>query len=389
MKLSPEEKILCEDITYKLSQPLTEISASELKDTLLNVKKNWRNWSLGVLTSLMMNPTNAQAIQTYLPKTYTEIQSTISWGDSKTIDFSQNFNSGQTSLNNSPELVKNIQDIKDYISGKKLSKYKIKIIASESQVPNQSPYKTPGSLAAARAAVIKNIVNKLGLDNVEIINQIGNTPYKSGDNPNDSKFKKDQFVKLEISINTKEICNFSDFSKGGTSGDASNDYITYEEDIDGIGNLELKTGSIPDRIVITDSKGNITNDSGYITTEDHKYSNYNLVPLYILELTKVRLSKNLSVSGSKIRTIKVSSFQELLNSLLVDPSQYKPDKLKETGLALSELKKLFDSGVHEFVLYDKVNNPYRMEFNSSKGDTTIKIFSPVSQTGFQIKGSCK
>lgn len=389
MKLNEQEELLYNKITYNLSGSINEISQDDLKNTLLNVKNNWKNWSVGMLSSLILNPTNAEAINKYLPQTYKEIKSVVD-GNAKTIDFSKNFSSGQTSLENSPELIQNIQELKNYIKNKKLSKYKIKIIASESQVPNQSPYKNPGSLAAARASVIKNIVNKLGLDNIEIITQIGNTPYKSGiDNPKDVKYENDQFVKLEISINTKDICNFQDFKKGGGVGTESNDYITYEEDISGDGYIELKTGSIPDRIIILDSEGKITKDSGFITTENHNYPEWNYVPLYIFQLTKVYNDKNSSVSGSKIKTIKVNTFEDLLNHMLIKPNSYKSNKFKETGLAVNELQKLFDSGVREFVLYDKVPSPYKMVFEESKNDVSIRVYSPVSQTGFELKGSCK
>lgn len=389
--MNEQEELLYNEIIYKLSQPLNEVSKDDLKDTLLNIKRNWNNWSIAMLSSLILNPNTANAINHYLPSTYKEIKAKVDGKeDNLKIDFSENFSSGATTLNNSSKLIQNIQDIKDYIKGKKLSKYKIKIIASESQVPNQSPYRNPGSLAAARASVIKNIVNKLGLNNVDIITQIGNTPYKSGvDNPGDDKFRKEQFVKLEISIDTKEICNFQDFRKGGGVGNSSNDYITYEEDISGDGLIELKTGSIPDRIVITDSNGNITKDSGFITTQDHNYNEWNLVPLYVLQLTKVYKTKNISVSGSNIKIIKVNSFDDLLNTLLITPNSYKPNKLKEIGLAVNELKNLFDSGTREFVLYEKVSSPHKISFEESKDDSSIIVYSPVSQTGFELKGSCK
>lgn len=392
MNLSKQEQLLYNDIVSKLSSQLNEASVSDIKDTLLNIKKNWRNYSFALLTALMLNPSTSSAMSKYIPTTYKEISNVVNRDKekgTKTIDFSQNFTSGKTTLENSPELIKSLQDLKAWSKDKKLTKYKVKIYASESQVPNQSPYRTPGSLARARAKVIEDLLNKLGFPNIEIETQIGKTPYKQGDDPNDKRFQQEQSVRLEIILNTKEICGLKQFSGGNIQGSESNNYITYEEEISGNGDIKLKTGSIPDRIVIKDESGKINFDSGYITTEKHKYPEWKYVPLYVKQLTQLNIKKNESVQGEKIMKIKVNSFEQLLNHLLVTPDSYKPNKFKETGLAIQELKQMFDSGVREFVLYSLSSNPTIIPFNESNGDSTIIVYSPVEQTGFELIGSCK
>ncbi len=389
MNLSKQEQLLYNDIVSKLSSQLNEASVSDVKDTLLSIKKNWRNYSFALLTALMLNPSTSSAMSKYIPTTYKEISNVVNKDKekgNKTIDFSQNFTSGKTTLENSPELIKSLQDLKNWSKDKKLTKYKVKISASESQVPNQSPYRTPGSLARARAKVIEDLLNKLGFQNIEIETQIGKTPYKQGDNPNDKRFQQEQSVRLEIILNTKEICGLKQFSGGNIQGSESNNYITYEEEISGVGDIKLKTGSIPDRIVIKDEDGKINFDSGYITTEKHKYPEWKYVPLYVKQLTQLNIKKNESVQGEKIMKIKVNSFEQLLNHLLITPDSYEPNKFKETGLAIQELKQMFDSGVREFVLY---SNPTIIPFNENNGDSTIIVYSPVEQTGFELLGSCK
>jgi len=141
MNLSPQEKILYDDIISSLS--LNE--ASSLKDTLNNINRNWRKWSIPLLTSLMMNPTSAQAIKQYLPNTARAINSEIS-AKKTTIpkstpqspntiqqyNFSDNFSSGKSSLENSPNFMSTLKELKKWILGKDLSKFRVRINSYES-----------------------------------------------------------------------------------------------------------------------------------------------------------------------------------------------------------------------------------------------------------------
>ena len=398
MNLSPQEKILYDDIISSLS--LNE--ASSLKDTLENINRNWRKWSIPLLTSLMMNPSSAQAIKQYLPNTARAINSEIS-AKKTTIskstpqspntiqqyNFSDNFSSGKSSLENSPNFISTLKELKKWMSGKDLSKFRVRINSSESQVPNQTPFKTPGSLARARALSLQTVLSKLGFDKIEINNSIGNTPYKPGDNKDDPKFTNEQFVNMEILVNTESICQLEDFPGDGVTGYESSNFITYDNYVSDSGYIILDTGSIPDRLVISNIKGKITKDTGYITTKESPYSDWKYVPLYVSKLTSL-YNKNKAVSGSKIKIIRANSYEELIKQLLNDPNnpQY-GTKNREIYEGLDELKKQIKSGVREFVIYDKVDGPYKQLFSDKDGDIHVQVHSPLGQTGFNLKGFCK
>ena len=49
-------------------------------------------------------------------------------------------------------------------------------------------------------------------------------------------------------------------------GVESKNYVTFDEYLSGKGKIEISTGTIPDRVVVLDTNGNIKQDTGYITT---------------------------------------------------------------------------------------------------------------------------
>ena len=60
----------------------------------------------------------------------------------------------------------------------------------------------------------------------------------------------------------------------------------------------------------------------------------------------------------------------------------------EIGPALAQLKKMVESGVKEFVIYDNMGSG-TVKFSESSGDLEATVYSPVGKTGYQLKGNCK
>ena len=88
----------------------------------------------------------------------------------------------------------NIDDIKSWTKGKNLNNFKIVVTAGESQVPNPQGFEKKGSLAEARAKVVRDLVKNLGIDKIDIVTKVGDTPYKKGNDVNDPKFKATSFL---------------------------------------------------------------------------------------------------------------------------------------------------------------------------------------------------
>jgi hypothetical protein len=135
------------------------------------------------------------------------------------VNFGTAFSSGRYLIKGETEkiLVDKLEEIGKYIAKNPSSNYTIKIISSESQVPNFDAEKPgrvkldTGELAQKRATVlnaaIKEFTNNLkqqgvlqGNVNIEIAPVlIGKEKFTSGvDNKDDSKYTKDQFVKAEV-----------------------------------------------------------------------------------------------------------------------------------------------------------------------------------------------
>jgi hypothetical protein len=115
-----------------------------------------------------------------------------------------NFESGQHQL--PPEEQQNIDRVISQVKDLVNQNYKIvdiTIESSESQVPNNSPFEEPGSLAEARAKAVKDELAKRLPEYVNQINtvlKIGPTEYDKdkGDNPGDDKYKREQYVRAVI-----------------------------------------------------------------------------------------------------------------------------------------------------------------------------------------------
>jgi hypothetical protein len=322
------------------------------------------------------------------------------------------------------ELVKNKlielkPEIEEFIKKNGAKKFVVNITSGESRVTNPKSFGPEGSLALARANSVKKYFQEIFPDLIKsgvlIIKTpksvsdviIGKTPYNkaAGDNKNPElirKYKSEQFVNFDIQASgniksdedttvVKNLCTL-DINMDKGQGNPKNNYITSNEKLQGEGNIELNTGQIPDRTIILDKKNNLLKDFGYFTTQEHENQYFKYIPLYVYQLTK--LNGDVSVSGNKLITTKVKSFNELINQLLKTPSvipsqnQMIKSGQKELYEGYENLKLLFDKGVRTFVLYEILNEPLIIPFSTKKGDYNVVVYSPVGQTGYNIKGMC-
>jgi len=124
-----------------------------------------------------------------------------------TIPIGGTFASGVAEISDTSRIDAIIPQIEEYIRQfPKNTKITLSIDAGESQVPNQEPYKTPGSLAFARAKSLRSVLeNKLAkykniLDfGVKPNVTIGKTPWDPAKGAKDPDYTKEQFVNVVIS----------------------------------------------------------------------------------------------------------------------------------------------------------------------------------------------
>jgi len=131
-----------------------------------------------------------------------------------TIDFETAFPSGQ--YNFTPKYMNVVNDsvtkISDYIKGKNLKDFKLVITPGESQVPNPKGFEQKGSLAMKRAEVLKKYLETslppiLNMSpQIEISAPvIGTTKWDDRLGKDNDVYKKEQFVKVSVVLNTKSI----------------------------------------------------------------------------------------------------------------------------------------------------------------------------------------
>jgi hypothetical protein len=389
-KLSPEELALYKQLNAEVGG-LNEAGTRSVLRTIIN---NWKNYSTAMLMAIMMNSNMANAINRYSPDTYNAIKTEVSKDTVKgtpgqrvasSVTVSQTFSSGKADVDEKA-LQEKVAEIQKWIKDNNGRKFKLVITAGESQVTNQSGYGKKGSLAQFRADEVKRFLSRSVDAPIETKTKVGKTPYKKGqDDPQDPKYQAEQFITVDIVVDAESVCNFNP-NQPGTQGTAANGYITFNDYISGEGTVDITPGQIPDRLTIVDANGNVKADTGYITTEKSKYSaNWKYVPAYVLELTKVYLTKAKAVSGSKIKTIRVKDYEDLKAQLSTRPDASMIGD--EIGPALAQLKKMVESGVKEFVIYDNMASG-TVNFNESSGDLKAIVYSPVGSTGYQLKGNC-
>ena len=308
--------------------------------------------------------------------------------------------------------------IEEFIKNSGGKNFVINISAGESNVTNPKGFEEKGSLALARANSVKKyfeeifpdlikngtLVIKTPKDVSEVV--IGKTSYDKtkGDNKNPEKiklYKQEQFVTFDIQgtgeitdVDSQDICQWKGKKIEAGQGEEKFDYVLTDEKLFGNGNIIFDTGTIPDRLVIVDRGNVVTQDTGYVTTREHKYTDFKWVPLYVYQLTLINLKNGVSVSGNKIVKITANSYEELLQQLLVDPKKIKTFKLggEEVEYALKDLERLCKKNVTEFVVYTKQQGPVNLNFNSSSGESEVKVYSPIGtdtiKTGYSVMAKC-
>ena len=303
--------------------------------------------------------------------------------------------------------------IEEFIKNSGGKNFVVNISAGESNVTNPKGFEEKGSLALARANSVKQYFQELFPDLIkngtlvikspvnvsEVI--IGKTPYDKtkGDNKNPEKiklYKQEQFVTFDIQgsgevENIKSICDWSATITGKT-GDAGKNFISANDKLQGKGLLTFDTGSIPDRMIVKNKKGVIVQDTGYVATTPHQYGDFKYVPLYVAELTK--LYKTVAVSGNKIVTIPVKSFDDLMKQILnsgvaIPETQQLIDMSQsEVYNGVEQLRKLYRKGVKEFVIYNISPTSIITPFDNKTGDSEVIVYSPVGKTGYTLTGKC-
>lgn len=309
------------------------------------------------------------------------------------INLTNSFESGKYEVNQA-EVMGKLNSLKDFLSKHTNTKYRIKITASESQVPNQNGLKT-GQLAKMRSNVMEKIVNEYLKGNnidvsIEKATNVGDVPW-DGHNKDDRKYTKDQFVKLEVFLegeNGSAPCEISFDKDDGSSSSEKHGFISFEQKLGQSGTMTITPGSIPDRMVIT-KDGNVVADTGYFVDKAHSYGEWNLVPLYVAELTEIANRNSGMAAVSGLKDVKsFNSFDELIGSLVKKKYDYSKDSRNEIKNGILKLKQLWDSGQREFVLYSMKKGT--LDYNVSHGDDAkVTVYSPIGKTGFGIHGNCK
>jgi len=140
-----------------------------------------------------------------------------------TIPIGGTFASGVAEISDTSRIDAIIPQIEEYIRQfPKNTKITLSIDAGESQVPNQEPYKTPGSLAFARAKSLRSVLeNKLAkykniLDfGVKPNVTIGKTPWDPAKGAKDPDYTKEQFVNVVIKPSGEKPNKPVPFCNGG------------------------------------------------------------------------------------------------------------------------------------------------------------------------------
>jgi len=130
-----------------------------------------------------------------------------------TVDFGNTFESGQYKFNPAyqKKVTDNVQKISNYIKTNNLKDYKIVITPSESQVPNQDPFREPKSLADARGKYLKTQLETLltpllnSAPNIEVSpSLLGDVPWDTAKGKDNEEYKKDQFVRVSVVLVPKK-----------------------------------------------------------------------------------------------------------------------------------------------------------------------------------------
>ena len=340
------------------------------------------------------------------------------------IDFTSNFKSGEYKLSSSDlqKMTDKLEQIKKFVSSSKSKTFKLIINSSESRVPSQYKDLELATLRAEEALKVISDYNTGGIFKHSIYPVRGETAWdpieakKIGMKKavNLPKYTKEQSVSIEIwAIDFDTPCNWTATAPGGKTLTSATDYsITTDFDVTdqvGGGEIILSPGGIPDRVqVLID--GQVVGDSGYfvdnMTSQDSNKSNFNYIPRYVAELTKVAHEKGISAvrdsAAKKLITKTFTSFEELVDFMLTPEAKAKGyDAFKsgqDTGDYMETLRDMWGKpgfrGYRTFTFYDTdpytTKTPVKVKFklNGHNRVVQIKIFSPLGKTDYSCVGDC-
>lgn len=182
--------------------------------------------SAGGVKAQRGNVLNQPSSQEYVSQTK-KIDTTM------TIDFGGEFESGTYKFDKSKakETQTKLAKISDFVKKYKNSNIKITIEGSESLVPNvdkETGRRLPkGGLSKMRVDETKDLINSY-MDSLlgkgmfkgtyDTLTKIGTTPYKYGESPSQEKFKKEQYVKVTLSVSghrEESVDKYAAYSKMG------------------------------------------------------------------------------------------------------------------------------------------------------------------------------
>lgn len=336
-------------------------------------------------------------------------------------NITNSFPSGKFNIIDTSEIDNAITKIQELLKTDEGSFDTIIINSSESKVPNRGVGMSTGDLSKKRAEEVeKYILSKMG-DSVNIkVNDLGPQgpdwePSKGSSNPEYTKY---QYVTLSLSAEkSTEKCDFN-IDYEGVQGLPKNNYVAIlpppnDNVLFGKGKITFYTGTMPDRLIITNEQKQITQDTGYISTELYLDEIVNYIPAWVDSLTKVYNQKSSAVSGDKIIKQSVSSIDELvslifkkndlINRILkllkqnnLSSVQSLLNNITRTGevsLGFINLIKQYNNGVRDFILYEKRTTPFELTYDSNKGNNLFFVYAPIGgkgigSTGFKIEGGC-
>lgn len=389
-------------IKFVLGDNLNEADTGGILDRFIKLMGSSKRKFItaAALTFLMANPSFSAALESAPDDIKAQVEQItsdvepeeLSDKDSElAINFSDVFESGKYEIDNKVVHAK-LNELKAFLQGKTDKTYKINITASESQVPNQSGFGV-GELAKKRAIVLKGIVgdyiekHNLGNLQIDVQTSVGDVKW-DGSSPHAQKYRKDQYVRLDVYASGTSPCELSFSKNDGSVATSETNYISYTEDIIDDGKIFITPGSIPDRMQVRVGD-KVVGDTGYFASEPHKYVDWEFVPEYVASLTKIlHANPNAdAVSGLEEYTQSFSEFGELIAALLKNKNhEYKKDRQEEIKGGLIKLKILWDDGQREFIFYQTKNGV--VDFKYGGEDGKLIVFSPIGKTGFKVKGEC-
>ncbi len=370
-----------------------------------------------VMASLMSNPTFANeykslpgsekaSIENLVKTPTSEVDKDTSVATSgREIDITKSFKSGKYSLDEvgKEELGKKLIELVNYMNKAGYDSYTFDISASESLVPNKAGTGLKDlELAQKRADEVKKYVNEFLKQNktpgVIVCTDVakGGPEWNGKEDVNQLKFTEHQFVKIKIvplASNPSDFCGFSYDPGGAIAG--SNKTFDKEWDVTdkyGSGDIILKPGAIPDRILLY-ADGQLIGDTGFFADREHsvtKKLGFDYVPKTVYELTKLYNAKDASVQDtefSKLKVVTINTEEELIH--LLNPNDPTSWNTNNPDIApMDDLIKMFKNGQTKFVIYEKVSQKITFDLKGKHKKVKLVVYSNIMKSQYSIKVKC-